>query len=128
MNDGLNLIQMARELLAIHEDFPYHTKHPEWARSCNYELRTFEQTWGSTSLGFGGIGGSAMTTARTYVLIPNGSVEGEHCLVYFAGRFAYAVPYSQMFVDDVCKERVAAKWEIGKYIEAAKGGEESHGK
>lgn len=47
----------------------------------------FPQTWESTALGFGGIGGAAMTTAYTIALRgPQGDV-----LVYFVGRFAYRV-------------------------------------
>lgn len=46
----------------------------------------FPQTWGSTALGFGGIGGAAMTTAQTYVVLANGSV-----FVYFGSRFAYEI-------------------------------------
>lgn len=47
----------------------------------------FLQTWGSTALGFCGIGGSMMTTAWTSVIIKNdGSAD-----VYFNGRKAYSV-------------------------------------
>lgn len=47
----------------------------------------FAQTWGSTALGFGGIGGAAMTPAYTVVVAgPEG-----HFAVYWAGRFAYLV-------------------------------------
>lgn len=48
----------------------------------------FPQTWGSTALGFGGIGGAAMTPA--YTVVVRGPA-GEHA-VYWAGRFAYWVP------------------------------------
>lgn len=47
----------------------------------------FPQTWGSTSIGFGGLGGAAMTTAYTVVL----TVHGTEFAVYFGGRFAYLV-------------------------------------
>ncbi|MBU9200212.1 hypothetical protein KTD31_02175 [Burkholderia multivorans] len=47
----------------------------------------FAQTWGSTALGFGGIGGAAMTPAYTVVVAgPSG-----HFAVYWAGRLAYVV-------------------------------------
>ena len=42
----------------------------------------FTQTWGSTALGFGGIGGAAMTTAYTIVL--RSHMNGEYC-IYFGG-------------------------------------------
>ncbi|HDR9105383.1 hypothetical protein [Paraburkholderia sp. A3RO-2L] len=47
----------------------------------------FAETWGSTALGFGGIGGAAMTPAYTVVVAgPDG-----HFAVYWAGRLAYVV-------------------------------------
>ncbi len=48
----------------------------------------FPQTWGMTSLGFGGLGGSAVTPAYTTLIEgPAGDVA-----VYWAGQFAYLVP------------------------------------
>lgn len=47
---------------------------------------SFPQTWGSTALGFGGIGGQAITTAQTYVVLANGAI-----YVYFGSRFAYVI-------------------------------------
>lgn len=48
----------------------------------------FLQTWGSTALGFGGIGGQAITDAYT-VVIKSNRVSG-YC-VYFGGIFAYKI-------------------------------------
>lgn len=47
----------------------------------------FPQAWGSTALGFGGIGGAAITTAYTVI------VQGPYgdCCVYFQGRIAYRI-------------------------------------
>jgi hypothetical protein len=117
LNDGLNLVKMARELLMIHEDLPFRFKNPK-SKINHFDLRTFEQMWGSTALGFGGIGGQAMTSARTYVFVPSCGYE-EHCHVYFGGGFAYSVPYSAVFIDDVCNESVVSKPGSGKYIKAA---------
>lgn len=50
------------------------------------EVYSFDQTWGSTALGFPGIGGSAMTRATTVVV----AGPDEAC-VYFGGQFAYRV-------------------------------------
>lgn len=47
----------------------------------------FPQLWGSTALGFGGLGGAAMTPAYTVVLTGPGNVLG----VYWAGRLAYTI-------------------------------------
>jgi hypothetical protein len=46
----------------------------------------FPQMWGSTALGFGGLGGQAITTAYTVVIS-----HGRTHVVYFNGRFAYKV-------------------------------------
>jgi hypothetical protein len=45
----------------------------------------FPQLWGSTALGFGGVGGSACTWAYTCVV----AGPEQHLAVYFGGRFAY---------------------------------------
>jgi aspartate aminotransferase-like enzyme len=50
------------------------------------EIYSFPQTWGSTALGFDGIGGSAMTTALTVVVM-----HGVEACVYFGGSFAYRI-------------------------------------
>lgn len=50
------------------------------------DIRMFSQTWGSTALGFGGIGGAAMTDAYTVVVRYS-----RPAAVYFAGRFAYLI-------------------------------------
>lgn len=74
----------------------------------------FLQTWGSTSLGFGGIGGQAITTA--YVIVLESEFTGEFC-VYFGGRFAYKVskPNEQFFLD-INNHRMADVSNVKKYI------------
>ena len=95
------ITHMAKELLLIEEDLPFRFEYKEkpYPTIDDFELYTFEQVWGSTSLGFGGMGGQAMTSARTYVFIP--MTCNQKCFVYFAGRFAYAVDYSEKFMNDV---------------------------
>ena len=58
----------------------------------------FPQTWGSTALGFGGVGGQAFTSAYVIILFSN---QGSGCCVYFGGRFAYHVkkPNDKFFND-----------------------------
>lgn len=53
----------------------------------DFRIEMFLQVWGSTALGFGGLGGAAMTEAYTVVIK---GPSGEFC-VYFDGRFAYMV-------------------------------------
>lgn len=54
-------------------------------------LAMFPQTWGSTALGFGGVGGAAMTDAYTIVI----EGPGRDCAVYWSGRHAYTVSLAQ---------------------------------
>ena len=66
--------------------------YPEHCR-----IDMFEQSWGSTALGFGGIGGASITSAYTVIVTgPN----GDAC-VYFAGRLAYHIKRpNQKFWED----------------------------
>lgn len=109
------LTKVARELLMIEADLPFRLDYNIKPRHDmdDFDLYTFEQTWGSTALGFGGIGGQAITTARTYVFVP--TMCDEKCYVYFAGRFAYSVPYSDRFMEDVRSQDVAALAKAGRY-------------
>lgn len=76
----------------------------------------FQQTWGNTALGHGGIGGSAITTAYTIVLE---SLRTGEYLVYFGGRFCYRVPLKsenlRVFIQDCHDHNLAGKSESGKY-------------
>lgn len=70
-------------------------------RHVDYDMEVvamFPQTWGSTALGFGGIGGQAITTAYTIVIYSE--LIGQYC-VYFGGRIAYRIdaPNDQFFQD-----------------------------
>lgn len=58
------------------------------------EVLLFLQGWSDTTIGFGGIGGQAMTSAYTVVIN-----DGLTYYVYFGGRFAYKVnnPTSNFF-------------------------------
>ena len=59
----------------------------------------FPQTWGSTALGFGGIGGQAIT--RAYTIIVQSNCTGKFC-VYFGGKFAYSVDRPNLkFYEDI---------------------------
>lgn len=73
----------------------------------------FPQTWGSTALGHGGIGGSSITTAYTTVL--HCIATGEY-LVYFGGRPCYKVHVSktsdgEQFFLDIANQNVQSKRE-----------------
>lgn len=54
----------------------------------DFEVCVFPQTWGDTSLGFGGVGGQAITTAYTTVIQ---DVNTGWCGVFFGERMAYTI-------------------------------------
>lgn len=75
------------------------------------EVYTFPQTWGSTALGFGGIGGSAMTTAYTVVVL-----RYPQACVYFGGRLAYKIAKpNQIFYEDLRNFNMSAQSNHLKY-------------
>ena len=71
----------------------------------------FVQTWSSTALGFGGIGGQAITSA--YVCVIESNLLGQFA-VYFGGRLAYVIerPNSKFMEDISCQRMVDAR--LGK--------------
>lgn len=98
------LTDTALDLLLIEKDILYRMDYSKEDKHFrvgvnDFDMSIFEQTWGSTALGFGGIGGQAMTTANTYVFVP--VTCHQNCFVYFDGRFAYQVPCSKSFMEDV---------------------------
>lgn len=78
------------------------------------ELKMFSQIWGSTALGFNGIGGQAMTSAYTVVVMDYH--EGIYS-VFFGERLAYTIfnPNDEFF-NDLKKEKMAPVNMKGKYI------------
>lgn len=73
----------------------------------------FSQVWGSTALGFGGIGGAAMTSAYTVIVFgPSGDAA-----VYFGGRLAYHIDKpNELFSADMHAQHMAPTKEATKYI------------
>jgi hypothetical protein len=64
----------------------------------------FPQTWSSTALGFGGIGGQAITSA--YVCVIESNLIGQYA-VYFGGRLAYVIERpNEKFVEDITRQRM----------------------
>ena len=72
-------------------------------RPYDYEVEVvqFQQTWSSTALGFGGIGGQAFTSAYTTIVILD-----KYCAVFYAGGYAYTVENTEVFWNDVKEHRV----------------------
>ena len=64
----------------------------------------FVQTWGSTALGFGGIGGQAITSA--YVSIIESNLLGQFA-VYFGGQLAYVIERpNKKFMEDIARQQM----------------------
>ena len=64
----------------------------------------FPQTWSSTALGFGGIGGQAFTSA--YVCVIESNLVGGYA-VYFGGRLAYVIERpNEKFMEDIARQRM----------------------
>jgi hypothetical protein len=92
------------------------------ARRRPYSDRDFEvyamftQTWGSTALGHGGMGGASMTTAYTIVLECR---QTQEFLVYFGGTFCYKVMSRsaniKTFLEDCEHRNLASKRQSVKY-------------
>jgi hypothetical protein len=84
-------------------------------RPTDYDIEVyamFSQAWGSTALGFGGIGRQAVTNAYTIVL----ECMGEFC-VYFGGRFAYRVTRAtDEFFLSIAERRMAGVSNHSDYI------------
>lgn len=102
----MKVLTTAMELMLIQDDLLRREK----IYSIDYDIIMFEQTWGSTALGFPGVGGSAMTEATTYVLIPKKEADCAH--VYFGSQFAYKVNgLTQKFMDDLNNHSMASVME-----------------
>lgn len=75
------------------------------------DVHMFPQTWGSTALGFGGIGGAAMTTGDVVVVF-----SGTSASVYFAGQHAYSLKrFNSQFLDDVRAQNLSDAGRHSKY-------------
>lgn len=82
-------------------------------RKPEFDIYSFPQTWGSTVLGFGGIGGQAMASALTTVIFDETYYMAA---VYFNGGFAYLIKNpNREFNDDLAKHNMAPVSGAGKY-------------
>lgn len=63
------------------------------------EAIMFPQTWASTALGFGGVGGQALTTAYTTIIY---HIETQVYIVFFDKEVAYTIQYpNEQFFNDM---------------------------
>jgi hypothetical protein len=82
------------------------------------EVVMFPQTWASTALGYGGIGGCAMTPAYTVIVTHHNC----SCVYFGYGRLAYTLNYSMMSPEgmknaraDIASQNMAEVSKAGKY-------------
>lgn len=112
-------------LSSCSKDLPlidFNTKNDPFARRpLQYEVIVimFPQTWGDTSLGYGGVGGQALTEAYTVIIF----FENHYC-IYFGsgGKLAYKVDINNIsakqytnFFTDIKNHNMCSKLEMGKY-------------
>lgn len=88
-----------------------------------YDFTCFTQCWGSTTLGFGGWGGSTMTSAITTVVeVESDNNENIGCskwYVFFGGQYAYCVDVgNEKFLEDKAKGCMASVGEAYKRYKA----------
>lgn len=109
------LTRLAHQILSVEDDLPFRF---DWSRdpeTCidDFEFYIFEQTWSSTALGFGGIGGQAITSGYTVVAVP--VTTNQRCAVYFNGRFAYYADWSDTLREDLSEHNMASVAQSYKY-------------
>ena len=93
----------------------YQRRKVSWGdyKYTDLSLRVFPQVWGSTALGFGGIGGQAMTAAYTTVV--EDAYEGFYS-VFFGERLAYLIQNpSDVFFEDMYKCNMKPVSQAGVY-------------
>lgn len=79
-----------------------------------FTMDMFEQTWGSTSLGFGGIGGQAITSAYTTVVR---DIYSGWCGVFFDESLAYKIKNpNKKFNEDLLHRQMKPVYQYGLYI------------
>ena len=83
------------------------------------EIIMFPQTWGSTALGYGGMGGAAITSAYTIIVCYKMTT---YCVYFGCGRLAYRVTWADMtpsgrdnFLSDMAARNMASVAKSGKY-------------
>lgn len=81
-------------------DLPRITRHrrPE---AEELEVTLYRQTWGSTALGYGGLGGAAMTSAYTVVV----ETRAQACVYFGTGPLAYRCVFADMTPDQLAQWR-----------------------
>lgn len=78
-----------------------------------FEMTMFMQTWGSTALGFGGIGGQAITSAYTTIV---SEVYSGWVGVFFGESLAYKINNpNQKFYEDIRDNNMQPTYKASVY-------------
>lgn len=96
----------------------------EQAKYPDFEvMAVFLQTWGDTTLGFGGWGGQSMTAAYTTVIRNN---DLGYVAVFFGNAMAYIVRHpNDKFWEDMRRGKMGAVGERHKYEKVKMNGKDS---
>ena len=79
-----------------------------------FNLYTYPQWWSSTALGFGGIGGQALTQAYTTVIVDE---KTKYAGVFFGNELAYAILNpNERFWDDLNMKNMKSCDESNDYM------------
>ena len=111
----LKLIELQQRLLSI-------TKYYIGKNNKSEEIDqiiSFEQSWPSTALGFGGFGGDMITTEYTIVIIlVDLETNKSFADIFFFGFFAYRVPYksNSLVQQDIMRQSMASVKDSVKYF------------
>ncbi len=99
----LDALERMEKLTDEVKDIPNHFQHVR----DDYSVYTYPSSWGSTACGFSGVGGHAITTTDTIVVVSD--IMNMACVYH--GRFAYMVrdPNGQFFSDIANCSLVGAK-------------------
>jgi len=86
---------VAATYLDAYADFKGRVEYRDFSQA---EVHSFQQEWGDTTCGHGGVGGQAITPAQTHVF----NVRSGGWYVYQNGRFSYKVERANdQFFDDL---------------------------
>ena len=107
-----------KETLLAYEKYKEAHKEPDALTEHEFfieaDLYSFPQIWGSTALGFGGIGGQMMTKAQTDVVLVD--VPYRFAAIFFDGKLAYTVNnFSNAFFTDLKEFSMAPVYLRAKY-------------
>jgi hypothetical protein len=104
---------------AIKNDTVPETKKNRRPRTEDVEVFMFPQTWGSTALGYGGLGGSAMTTDYTVLVM----CRNLGCVYFGGSQLAYKLDLQKSsdegrkkFLEDLFSHQIASVLDKGRYL------------